>query len=316
MAALLNVLLVAAGIAMLYWGGDALVKHATRLARFLGMSPLVVGLTVVSFGTSSPELLTTLTATFKQAPDVAMGNVVGSNLANLGLVLGLSAAIYPLRTQSHFIRREVPFTIFTAALLLPLSRNLSIGRPEGLLLVALLALYLWVLLRYDSNDTAAAEFSEAYGDGSAPLWRSVLGVILGIALLVAGAQTLISGALQLAELLGVSGRIVGLSVVALSTSLPELASSLVAAWNKQGDILVGNLIGSNIFNTLAILGITALVNPITISPQIARVDLWLMVGLSALVWPFLSTKLRLERWEGAILGALYVAYLVFVYGGG
>lgn len=307
----MSVLLVLIGIPLLYFGGELLVKYASRLALSLGMSPLVIGLTVVAFGTSSPELLATLVATFRGAPDVAMGNVVGSNIANLGLILGLSALVFPLQTKSRFIRREVLFMILVATLLIPFSTNLVIGRGEGFFLFALLAVYLVYLAKNSSEPSE--EFTLEYGQNSPTTVRTVLGILVGIVLLVLGARSLIFGAIDLARDFGIPERVIGLSLVALSTSLPELASCLVAATKREGDILVGNLIGSNIFNVLGILGITALVDPVKMSPKILQLDLWVTIGLSVVVLPFLATRLRLERWEGGVLLAAYLVYIGFLY---
>ncbi len=309
----MNILLVLFSTLLLYFGGDVLVKNAARLALAIGMSPLVIGLTVVAFGTSSPELLTTLIAAFQGSADVAMGNIVGSNITNLGLILGLSALIYPLRARSRLIRLEVPFMIGVAVLLLPFSHTLTIGRVAGAFLLGLLLLYLLIVVRNSEDPSVDDEFSREYGESVTPVWKCLLGLILGIGLLLLGAQLMIKAAVTLARSIGVSERVIGLSLVALSTSLPELASSLVAAFKREADILLGNLIGSNIFNILGILGVTAIVKPIPVSPEIFRVDLWVMIGISVLVLPFLSSRLRLERWEGGVLLGLYVAYIFVIY---
>lgn len=310
----MDILLVLISTLLLYLGGEILVKNSARLALALGMSPLVIGLTVVAFGTSTPELLTTMIASFRGSADVAMGNIVGSNITNLGLILGLAALIYPLRTKSRLIRWEVPFMIGIAVLLFPFSQNLSIGRLEGVLFLGLLVIYLVFLARNDEQPDADDEFTREYGTSTAiPVWKCLLGIILGIALLLLGAQLLIDAAVNLARSLGVSQRAIALSLVALSTSLPELASSIVAAIKREGDILLGNLIGSNIFNVLGVLGVATVINPIRVSPDIVRIDIWVMIGISILVWPFLSSRLRLERWEGGVLLGLYLIYILAIY---
>ena len=308
----MDIFLVVIGIVLLYFGGEVLVKYSSRLALTLRMSPFVIGLTIVAFGTSSPELLASLVATLQGAPDLAAGNVIGSNIANLGFILGLSALIYPLRATSRFIRREVPFMIFAVIILVPLSLDLTISRVEGVILFGLLVLYLFYLFKSEASEDD--EFVQEYGQNKSAK-GSVLGVIGGVALLVLGAQILVTSAIAIARDFGVSERVIGLSLVAFGTSLPELASSLVAAMKREGNILLGNLIGSNIFNVLGILGLTAIITPIEVSPSIVRFDLWVAIGISVVVLPFLTTQLRIERWEGVVLLVAYLGYIAFLFYG-
>ncbi|MDJ0704486.1 MAG: calcium/sodium antiporter [Leptolyngbyaceae cyanobacterium MO_188.B28] len=306
----MSFVLVFAGILLLYLGGEVLVRSSSRLAFTLGLSPLVVGLTVVAFGTSSPELLSSLVATLKDASDIAMGNVVGSNSANLGLVLGLSTIIYPLRAKSRLIRREALFMIVAAVLLIPFSRNLVIGRAEGLLLFGLLVIYLIYLFKNGGDEAVEDDEFAAESDQSFAVAGGLFaGVALGIGLLVIGAQSLVTGAIDLAHSLNISERAIGLSIVAFGTSLPELASCLVAAIRREGDLLIGNLIGSNIFNILGILGLTAAVEPIRMSSNLIWLDLWVAIGLSIAVLSLLKTRLRLARLEGSLL---LIAYLIYI----
>ena len=306
----MEIFLVVIGIVLLYLGGEVLVKYSSRLALALRLSPFVIGLTIVAFGTSSPELLASLVATLQGAPDLAVGNVIGSNITNLGLILGLSALIHPLRATSQFIRREVPFMIFVIIILVPLSLDLTISRVEGVILFGLLVLYLFYLFK--SEESGDDEFVQEYGQNKSAR-GSVLGVIGGVALLVLGAQILVTSAIEIARDFGVSERVIGLSLVAFGTSLPELASSLVATMKREGNILLGNLIGSNIFNILGILGLTAIITPIKISPSVFRFDLWVAIGISVAVLPFLTTQLRIERWEGVILLVAYLGYIAFLF---
>ena len=307
----MEIFLVVIGIVLLYLGGEVLVKYSSRLALALRLSPFVIGLTIVAFGTSSPELLASLVATLRGAPDLAMGNIVGSNIANLGLILGISALIHPLRATSQFIRREVPFMIFVIIILVPLSLDLTISRIEGFILFGLLVLYLFYLFK-NSESSGDDEFVQEYGQNKSTR-GSVLGVIGGIALLVLGAQILVTSAIEIARGFGVSERVIGLSLVAFGTSLPELASSVVAAMKREGNILLGNLIGSNIFNVLGILGLTAIITPVEISPSVFRFDLWVAIGISVAVLPFLTTQLRIERWEGVVLLVAYLGYIAFLF---
>ncbi len=311
----MDFLLVIVGASLLYLGGELLVKNATRLARVMGVSQLTIGLTVVAFCTSSPELATTLAAALEGSPDTALGNVVGSNSANLGLVLGLTALLYPLRTRVRFLQREVPFMIGTGALLLFLLGSGMLDRLSGALLLSLLGLYLLVLLR--SSDHAEAEDEPAAGKNearTAKTWKALASVILGIGLLVGGAHILIEGAVSLAQAFNISERVIGLTLVTLGGSLPELAGSLVAAFKREGDIILGNLIGSNVFNILFVLGATTVLRPLAVSTEAFLPDLLVMLGLSFLVLPFLVTGRRLGRREGLVLFGAYAAYVVFLFG--
>ncbi len=309
-AIVVNVVLVLLGVLLLYAGGEVLVRNAALLARATGMSPLTVGLTVVALATSCPELATTLAANIGGSPDAALGNVVGSNIANLGLVLGLAALLSPLRSQTRLLRRELPFMILTAALLFLLLADGELGALEAISLLALLGSYLLVVAR-GGEHTDADEPQE--GAGRSRPWMTMLGVVLGACLLVAGAQALIEGAIDLARDLGVTERLIGLTLVAVGGGLPELAGSVVAAIRRQGDIILGNLIGSNVFNLLFALSIAALARPLEIDPAAFRLDLWVMLGMSLLVLPFLATGRRLGRREGLVLLGVYTVYIALLF---
>ena len=311
----MDLALVVVGAALLYGGGEALVRGSVQLARAVGLSPLVIGLTVVSFGTSSPELASTLAATLDGAPAVAFGNVVGSNIANIGLILGATALIWPLPTQARFLRREVPFMLLASGLLFPLAADGRIGRIEGLFLFALLAIFLAYLLRgvRNAKPETRQEFEAEYGSPKRRPWLALGLVGLGLILLFVGAKSLLAGGLNIARSFGISERVLGLSLVALGTSLPELAASIVAALKKEGDIVLGNLIGSNVFNVLCILGLTAIVRPVEVDWLSSWPDLVVMLVLSALIWPFLATRLKLERWEGFLLLAGYALYMAALF---
>jgi cation:H+ antiporter len=303
----LNGLLIVAGCAILWIGGELLVRGARDLARALGLSSLVVGLTVVAFGTSSPELAATLTAAYQGAPDVAFGNVVGSNLANLGLILGLTALLWPLETHARLLFREMPFMVLASLLLFLVVRDLSLTRFEGIAFLALLAVFLIYLVRCEAGSAVSNDAT------SGAKWLSLVLVAVGILLLTFGARALIAGAVGTARGMGISERVIGLTMVAIGTSLPELASCLVAARHREGDIVLGNLIGSNIFNILCILGVTAAVHPFAIHGEGVWVDLTAMLAMSVLIWPFLATGMRIQRWEGGVLLAGYLAYIGFLF---
>jgi cation:H+ antiporter len=311
----MDYLLVALGVVLLYAGGEALVSGSSALARALGMTPLVIGLTVVAFGTSAPELAATLTAALEDSPEVAFGNVIGSNIANVGLILGVAALIFPVAARGHFLRREMPFMIGTSALMLWLVADGSVGRLEALLLLALLGGYLWVLLARQSEEEAqvAWEFAQEYGDGEARVLTSSIKTVVGIILLVLGAKALVTGAVSIARTMGIDERVIGLTLVALGTSLPELASAIVAAVKREGDILLGNVVGSNIFNVLAIFGTTAMVRPMEVEVHDAWSDLTVMMVFSVLLWPMLVSRRHLDRWEGLLLLAGFLGYFGWLF---
>jgi len=312
----MDFVLVAVGVVLLYAGGEALVSGSSALARALGMAPLVIGLTVVAFGTSAPELAATLTASLEGSPEVAFGNVIGSNIANIGLILGIAALIFPVAARAHFLLREMPFMIGTSGLMLFLVADGSVGRIEGMFLVALLAGYLWVLLRKPAEEEAQVtwEFDQEYGGEAPPrVLMPAVKSAFGIVLLVVGAKLLIIGAVSIARGMGIDERVIGLTLVALGTSLPELASAIVAAIKREGDILLGNVVGSNIFNVLAIFGTTSLTSPMKVEVDGAWVDLLVMMVFSLLLWPMLFSRQHLDRWEGALLLAGFLTYMGWLF---
>ena len=313
----LDLALIAAGVGLLYLGGEGLVGGSTALARRFGVSPMVIGLTVVAFGTSSPELAATLVAAVRGVPEVALGNVLGSNVANLGLILGLSALVYPLTAELRFLFREIPFMVLAGALMYPLAANGVYGRGDAILLLALLAVYLTVLViesRREAGARVAAEFAGEHGAAAPrPAWKSTLMVIAGIGLLTGGAQVLVDGAVGVAHAFGLPDKVVGISLVALGTSLPELAACVVAAARKEADIVLGNLVGSNVFNVLAILGTTALVKPLPVVLADITTDYFVMMAFSLLLLPILGLRKSIARTEGLLLVAGYVAYIAYLY---
>lgn len=309
----MNLLWLLLGVGLLYLGGEGLVRGAAAFGRRHGLSPLVIGLTIVSVGTSSPELAASLAGVFKGAPAVSLGNIVGSNIANLGLVLGLTALIWPLTVAARFIRREVPFMLLTSALMFLLVRDEIVSRWEGALLLVILVVYLRRLLSSSEPSRIESEFAEAYGSGSTSAWWSLVAIMVGIGLLVLGANALILGAVGVARMMGVSERVIGLTMVAFGTSLPELASSVVAAIRREGDIVLGNLIGSNIFNILFILGATAAIRPVPLRGESFWVDLIAMMLVSVMAWGLLHSGRRLARPEGALLMTFYCAYLIYLF---
>ena len=298
---MLSVVFIVLGIGLLYAGGEVLVRFASSLALRFRLSPLVIGLTVVAFGTSAPELAATLTASLNGAEAIAVGNVIGSNIANVGLILGLAALLLPIAIQVSVLRREVPVMIGASLLPLLLFADGRVGRLEGGVMFALLLAYLVWMLRTPNEDEASDDLN-LY-----PLWLTVVGIVGGLVLLVLGAQVLVDGATTLARAFGVSERIIGLTLVAVGTSLPELASSLVAVLKRETDMVLGNIIGSNIFNILCILGITSFITPFELPFAALRLDLLVMLGFAVLTFIFLLTQRKLERWEGGVLVLAYGA---------
>lgn len=304
---------ILAGLLLLTAGAEGLVRGAASSARRLGLSPLVIGLTVVAFGTSTPEFVVSLRAGLSGQSAIALGNVVGSNIGNIALILGGAALIAPLRVQAQIIRVDVPIVVGTSLLLVALLADGRLGRIDGALLTVGILVYItatvWLARREKAPDVEA-EF-EAGLPSQRSAWWDLLFIAGGLALLMGGAQLLVYGAVTIAEQLGVSQMVIGLTVVGIGTSLPELATSFVAAGRGEGDIAIGNVVGSNIFNILGILGPAALIQPIA-AAGLSVVDAAVMVGLAVLLFPLMRSGYVISRWEGAVLLAVYGGYLTFL----
>lgn len=299
------------GLIALYFGAEALVKGGAGLALRLGLTPLVIGLTVIAFGTSSPEMVVSVKAALTDNGPIAVGNVVGSNICNIALILGLCALISPLRADLQVIRREVPIMIGVTVLALLVLADGHVARWEGGVLLAALIAYTVVTVKQARAATAAAaasDFTDELGQGqSLGLGLSIGAVVGGLAVLVVGSHLFVEGAVTLATDWGMSPMAIGLTIVAVGTSLPELATSLIAAIKRQGDVAIGNIVGSNIFNVLGILGVAALVRPLD-APDLAGIDLGVMVLVSVALLPVVRSGGRISRGEGAALLAVYVGY--------
>ena len=309
-----DVLLVVVGLVGLLLGGDLLVRGAVALATRLNVSPMVVGLTVVGFGTSAPELVTSVQGALAGSPGIAVGNVVGSNVANVLLIVGTVALLRPIAVSPAALRRDGTALAAASLLCAAIVLHGSSGRLAGAVLVAALAAYLvgTIALERRARTPAGALYAEEAATASAPpvpAWRSGLTFAAGLAITVLGARLLVDGAVSLAAGLGVSEAVIGLTVVAIGTSLPEVATSVIAARKGQSDLALGNVIGSNLFNVLGILGVTSLLVPLEVPAAIAERDLWVMLAATALLVAFAVTGWRIERREGAALLAGYVAYL-------
>lgn len=308
-------LLVLAGLVCLALGGELLVRGAVGGARRLGVSPLLAGLTIVGFGTSTPELVTSLGAAFAGSPGIAVGNVVGSNIANILLILGVSALILPLSVVPGAFRRDGWALVLSTLACGGAVLVGALGRWMGLGLLAALVVYIvWAYRSERRTADAEAEMHERLAEDVQPVASSlpVLGAmaVVGIAATVFGAQLLVDGAITLARQWGVSETVIGLTVVSVGTSLPELVACVVAALRRHADVAVGNVIGSNIYNVLGILGATAAIHPLDVPAEIARFDIWVLGAVTALALLFLRSRWTLERWEGACFLALYGVYLL------
>lgn len=317
---MLAALEIVAGMALLLGGGEALVRGAVAIARRLGVSPLLIGLTLVGYGTSTPELVASLEAAFVGVPDVALGNVVGSNIANVLLILGVAVLVSPVRIEpSSFHRDAVALTVSAVAAVV-LAATGEVGRLAGLILVGLVLLYTVVTYRAEAakpDEWGAILAAEGeLKDGGRPLapGKAAAFALGGIVATVVGAGLLIDGAVTLARGIGVSELVIGLTLVAVGTSLPELATSLVAAWRGQAELAYGNVVGSNIYNLLGILGITALASPLPVPASLLAFDLPVMLAATAALILFALTGWRIGRREGATLLAGYLLYLGVLFG--
>ena len=313
---IIHLLFLGLSLLLLIGGAESLVRGSSSLALRLGLSKLMVGLTIVAFGTSSPELFVSLKAALVGQGDIALGNVVGSNIFNIGLILGLTALVCPIPVHFQVIKIDAPIALLTAIILSALLLDFHLGRIEGFLFFAGLIAYVWMNVILARRETKANQILEVEGEvPDKPSKHWVLDMVLilaGLGILVLGSRLLVEHAVLLAQSLGVSEAIIGLTIIAAGTSMPELATSLVAAFRKQPDIAIGNVVGSNIFNILGILGISSLVVPLS-APGISAFDLGTMILFSVLLLPLLYTGRILHRFEGALLLALYGAYVFFLW---
>jgi pyrroloquinoline quinone biosynthesis protein B len=304
------------GLFLLYAGGEALVRGASSLAARMRISPLVIGLTVVAFGTSAPELAVSLEASLQGAQDIALGNVVGSNIANIGLILGITALLRPARVEARLVRIDAPLMVGASVLVLLLLADGLISRPEGLVLV--LGLAGWIgftaLAARRESDEVRREFAAGAPKSLSGVVIAVLYILAGLVALVLGGRLLIDAAVSIAAAAGVSEAVIGLTVVAVGTSLPEFATSVVAGLRGRGDIAVGNIVGSNLFNLLGILGVAAIVRPLG-RGHIDWTTLMVFLAVAVLLFPLLYTRHRLSRPEGALLLAVYGGYVAWLFAG-
>lgn len=310
---LLNIIYLIAGIILLYFGAEGLVRGSSSLALRLKLTPLIIGLTVVALGTSMPEMVVSVGAALSGSGGIAAGNALGSNIANIALILGISAIICPLAVHVRIVRIDLPFLVLFSFIIGFMVWDQRIGRLEGTFLVAAIIAYTVFSIISARKETAEAHslFDQNIPQKQQSIPLSLVFAIVGLGLLVAGAQLLVTGAVAIATTIGLSEVVIGLTVVAMGTSLPELATSVVAALKKETDIAVGNVVGSCVFNLLGILGVSSLVAPLE-NLGLSLVDIILMIGLAIILLPLARTGWRLSRWEGVFLLFTYVAYLVYL----
>ena len=313
--------LVALGLALLAGGGEALVRGATTLAEIAGVTPAVIGLTVVAIGTSLPELVVSVLAAMRGQPDIAVANVVGSNIFNTAMILGVTALVMPLPVHGTAVRLEWPVMFVASLACLLLSLDGTVSRLEGGFFVAALILFIWWSVRIARRQLTPDESRQAEEEAEArdlPLRNrgalTAVLLVIGVAGLVVGGHFLVEGAVTLARLVGMTERVIGLTVVAAGTSAPELATSVMAALRGRTDVAVANIIGSNIFNILGILGTTALVLAVPVAPALVRSDMAWMLGTAVLLLPLMYSSARISRWEGALLLGAFAVYIALLLG--
>jgi cation:H+ antiporter len=315
-----DILLVAAGLILLFLGGEGLVRGSVTLAERLGISKLLIGLVIVGFGTSTPELLVSVKAALGGAPEIALGNAVGSNIANVLLIVGLASVITPILGWERTAVREALVAALVSLAALVLVQGEVITKLEGIAMLVALAGYLFASYWLEKKDPKATTFQHATEEfEDIPLPRPWLAPVLalgGIVALVFGADLLVEGGVNIARVFGVPDAVIGLSLVAIGTSLPELATAVVAAIRRHSDVVLGNVIGSNIFNILAILGVTAVIQPIAVSSRFREIDTPVMLGVALLLLALLFVSKSIGRLWGLLMLALYAAYMVTLFSNG
>jgi cation:H+ antiporter len=306
MEMLLDVVLIVVGVALVLFGADRLTEGASALARRMNVPEIIIGLTIVAAGTSAPELFVSLVSALKGTPDLAVGNVVGSNTMNAMLIVGCAAMVAPMTISRSTVKKDIPFSVGASVLLILLAVDSFLGRVDGIILLlgfAVFMAYTLMQAKTGSTDEVQAETS--------PVWKNIVYLVGGLLGLVLGSNLFVDSASSVAYALDISEGVVGLTVVAGGTSLPELATSVVAARKGQSAIAIGNVIGSNVFNILLILGLTATISPMEIE-GITTIDMAVMLLSVALVWLFSYTRFTVERWEGAVLVGGYLVYLFWL----
>ena len=309
---ILNVLFILVGIVLVLWGADRLTDGAVAVAEKMKMPQIVIGLTIVAMGTSMPEFCVSLVSALKGTTDLAVGNIVGSNIFNTLLIVGVSAWVAPMTILKSTVRKDIPFALFASVVLLIMCLDDNISRLDAGILFVLFLVFMYVTLKgaktKDDDTTAKTDSIE---DNKKPMatWVSIVWIIVGLACLIGGSNLFVEGATKVAEHIGVSEAVIGLTIVAGGTSLPELATSVVSARKGNSGIAIGNVLGSNVFNILAILGVTGVITPMHLQ-GITMLDLSMMVFSTLLVWLFSFTKYKIARWEGIVLTIVFIGYMV------
>lgn len=302
---LINIVLLVMGLVVVLKGADWLTDGAVNIASRFGVSQMVIGLTIVAMGTSMPELCVSMVSALKGTPDLAVGNVVGSNTLNTLLIVGCSALVAPIMVKRSSVRRDIPFAVLASLLMLIFCLDGGIDRLDAALLFILFAVFMFVTVKYGKNEGTEAKTT------AAPLGKAALLLVVGLVCLILGSNLFVDNASFIASTLGVSDAVIGLTIVAGGTSLPELATSMVSAKKGNSDIAIGNVIGSNVFNILMIIGVTGLVKPMHIK-GITSLDLIVMLASILLLWFFCRTTYKVKRWEGAVLAISYIAYIAWL----
>ena len=308
---ILNVLFILVGIVLVLWGADRLTDGAVAVAEKMKMPQIVIGLTIVAMGTSMPEFCVSLVSALKGTTDLAVGNIVGSNIFNTLLIVGVTAWVAPMTILKSTVRKDIPFALFASVILLIMCLDGNISRLDAGILFVLFLVFMYVTLKgaktKDDDTTAKTDSIE---DNKKPMatWLSIVWIIVGLACLIGGSNLFVEGATKVAEHIGVSEAVIGLTIVAGGTSLPELATSVVSARKGNSGIAIGNVLGSNVFNILAILGVTGVITPMHLQ-GITMLDLSMMVLSTLLVWLFSFTKYKIARWEGIVLTIVFIGYM-------
>ncbi len=308
---MIDFLLIVSGLVLLGFGGEGIVQGSVSIAKRMNLSTLLISTVIVGFGTSMPEMIVSVQAAFDNAPNIALGNVVGSNICNTVLVLGVAGLIYPIASKGKQIKRDVIVGILAALLLAALSFVGVIDRITGVLMVGGLSFYLTYSVIKEKKVLKLKDNEEVDSIGYG-MKIAVPMAIISIVMLIGGAKLLVIGAVSAASKFGVSQAVIGLTVIALGTSLPELATAITAAYRKQTDVIIGNVLGSNLFNILAVLGVTSIIHPIKYVGQIATQDVWIMLAIMLLLLPVVFTRDKIDRLEAGAFLVIYIAYISYI----
>ena len=307
---LLNTVFIVLGIILVLWGADRMTEGSVALAERFNVSQLTIGLTIVAMGTSLPEFCVSLVSALKGTPDLAVGNIVGSNIFNALLIVGVAAMVTPINITLTTVRKDIPFALVASVLLMMMCFDGKISRLNGAILLAMFAIFMVITFKTAGQDPQTQN-DDKPAKKPMKLWLCVVFIIAGLGALILGSELFVNGATKVATLLGVSQAVIGLTIVAGGTSLPELATSVVAARKGNSGIAIGNVLGSNVFNILFILGVTGVISPMHMQ-GITMMDLSVMVTAMIMLWLFSYTKLTLERWEGAVLTATFLIYMGYL----